>query len=793
MRLNLDKGDVLFKALSDIELSTERLAFNVKGQVGPSWAGLEAEIKAATIKIDDPLELLKSIQPNNLSLEISFTNTLTEQLLRFIDNFEKHTEIGKRASALIPKLLPLVKNIIGYVKIKKLYWKGSVADLGQAHIPGLIADIEINGRHFEGNLGDIDLNSPEDFQWSIAQIYLNLVRVGAAFLKDLLHIDAEIPICAPSVLVEFQNQSRDTIVVSEQRNGTKNGIPWWKKAGAKPYVIVDTLCLPRPKETKQPGPGPWLGLSTSRPAMASNTYTVSIQGQALFEVRAEYGLGGPRGERIECTISQIDASGHRVKLGTLAGIGTQQNFPIAQKGIAPSDLFCKIVKEMGFAGMQSKIKCYLLKKGEACTQEAWVEVMNQRKDLKVEIVDGSGDKHRVLHTAEQPGTWATLSPICAPAQGTASETYTILIDGKEKARVRCTFGTAGTQKTRKVEILDLSGKVLVSAVGGKVWYNFGTVRIKVEGLQEFQLAHVAGQSKFKIYVQKNGCGQNAVVEAQNQRDDMQVSIVSCDAEGRPLGDEVAVPYYGTTAYVTVDTLCQQASNPDIPTTGYYKISVNKKPLITVKCTFYATDKLEVSPIMVQSSTLPVNAILDKSSRKEWRIGDLVRLTVEFFKQSGQNKFKFYIERSTCPQDALVEATNQQSAEMVVTDLETNATYTIPNWKKKSWVPLPRICRPTRGKVEKFYLIRVDGLPFATIKCALAADGTMATQIRSGDNSCCLRDNRGKIQKLKHSFANYTAEIEAVNQGIPRQSKFKIRLQDKSWKSEGPSCDTNRCT
>lgn len=104
-----------------------------------------------------------------------------------------------------------------------------------------------------------------------------------------------------------------------------------------------------------------------------------------------------------------------------------------------------------------------------------------------------------------------------------------------------------------------------------------------------------------------------------------------------------------------------------------------------------------------------------------------------------------------------------------------------------------ICRPTRGKVEKFYLIRVDGLPFATIKCALAADGTMATQIRSGDNSCCLRDNRGKIQKLKHSFANYTAEIEAVNQGIPRQSKFKIRLQDKSWKSEGPSCDTNRCT
>ncbi|MCL5436321.1 MAG: hypothetical protein M1549_00385 [Candidatus Dependentiae bacterium] len=576
-------------------------------------------------------------------------------------------------------------------------------------------------------------------------------------------------VCTEHALIEATNKRTDLPAVEILMDGkSEKKIP--VPAGTK-YVPLDHVCL---------GESP----------AATRTASLLIGGREVATIECAFFKDKAGTEQRIATI-RIPASDKQQALELKSKHDEQIESVITTAAGTRVRLVVLPVKE-GIFSKQSKFKIYL-EWLTSCKSQAWVEVMNERSDLRLEIVDSSGNKQEVLDTTRQPNRYKTLEPICQPAQGTASEIYTVLLDGKETAKIRCTFGMVGANEVRKAEIMDLADTPLISTMQGPIWYNFASARISVDSVKEVTGLSLTKQSKFKIYVQQDTCEQNAIVEVQNQRKDIEVAMVRCDAQGNELDEAMTIPYHGTSSYLTFDRICRQASKPEIPATHYYKISLNKTPGIIARCTFHATNKLEVTPITIPASTLPLEVVVDKNDRKEWRLGDLVRITIECFKQSGQNKFKFYIERTTCFQDALVEAANQQSAQMLVRNLETNVSHIVPNWNQKSWLPLPRICRPAKGRAERHYLIIVDGAQLATIKCTLLADGTMATQIRSADNSCCLRDNnQGKVSKLKYRFDNYTVEIEAVNEGIPRQSKFKMRLQDKSWASEGPVCGAGRC-
>lgn len=564
-------------------------------------------------------------------------------------------------------------------------------------------------------------------------------------------LDVPVSQCTAKAFIEATNQRKDikNLEIIMDQGGEKTALP-----SDKAYISLGHVCWDPEKEM-------------------SRTAKLVLAGTEVAEMDFKFFKDKASGGESRVATIRIPASHGRAAF-SVTGKSDEQIAVVAAlaDGIR---LLVKILPLKEF--FKSKFKIYI-QPLEECGAHAFVEVINQRSDLQVAVEDAYGKKRAVLDTAHESNGYATLDPICQPRTGVAVETYTVLINGKPAAKVRCAFGMEGNKEIRKADIMDLTDTVLVTGTQAGFWYNFGDFRFKVEPIKELTAGIM--QSKFKFYIQKNGCEQNAVVEVQNQRKDVTVKVSACDANGNLIGRVATPPYHGTTAYLSFDTICQQSSNPEIAAEKYYKITVNNVPLTIIKCVFYGTGKLEFAPIAIQGDkTEQLDVMSDVGWRREWRFGTVARLTVEALQQSGQSKFKFFIEKVTCTQDAWVEVINQQKVALVVKDLDTHSEYDIPNWEKRGWTSLPPICRPGTGVAEKYYQVIVDGKPLATVKCLLFSDGKMATHIRSVDNSVLLRDNQGTIQKIRYNFDEYAVEVEELNEGLPRHSKFKIRLQRKS--------------
>ncbi len=561
--------------------------------------------------------------------------------------------------------------------------------------------------------------------------------------------DVTVSSCTAKAFIEATNQRKDikNLEIIMDQGGEKTALP-----PDKAYVSLGHVCWDPEKEMSRKG-------------------KLFVAGTEVAEMDFKFFKDKASGGEARVATIRIPASHGRAAF-SVTGKSDEQIAAVIllAEGIR---LLVKILplKEL----FKSKFKIYI-QPLEECGARAFVEVINQRSDLQVAVEDAYGKKRAVLDTAHEPNGYATLDPICQPKTGVAVETYTVLINGKPAAKVRCTFGMEADREVRRADIMDLTDTVLVTGTQWGFWYNFGDFRFKVESIKE--LTAGIQQSKFKIYIQKNECEQNAVVEVQNQREDVALNIAACDANGNLAGKETAIPYHGTTAYLSFDKICQQSSNSEIAAEKYYKITVNNMPLTIIKCVFYGTGKLEFAPIAIQGDkTEQFDVMSDVGWRKEWRFGTVARVTGEAFKEGGQSKFKFFIEKTTCTQDAWVEVTNQQKVALVVKDLDTHKEYDIP--EGRPWVSLPPICRPGTGAAEKYYQVIVAGTPLATVKCLLFSDGKMATHIRSVDNTVLLRDNQGTIQKIRYNFGEYAVEVEELDEGLPRHSKFKIRLQHKS--------------
>ncbi len=500
VRLNLDDKNVLFRSLTDIELSTSRLAFKTIAQVGPDWAGMQANITASTVHLDSPIQFLRDIQPEKLSLEIEFTNTLSDAILRVI-------KTDKKVPGVVAALLPYIEKLIKLGNVKKIYWKGTLADLSKGRIPGIKGDIEINGKVFQGNLGDLDFRSPGDFNRSVAQIWLNLLRIGGAVLQEFLGITVFIPPCAPSVLVECQNQRKDLEVsVTEQQEKITTKVPWWKTKGYKGYEIVDTLCQNKPEESGQPEvkpPSAWLGIEP--PAASApdtrKTYTVTINNKPVIQISCLYSSFRKDGkENIEVEISRLDPD------GTAHLVATQKNYgdkivDFSFAGLAPFVFKVEVIRQFGLSLDQAKIKFYV----QACTVNAWVEVIKQQK-VPLQVVDmQTGQSFDIPYYDTKdpifftPLKWATLAPICRSPSGVIEKFYKLIVNGAPLAMVKCQLSSDGRMATQ-IRTPDNSRCLRDSAgTGQNIKHNFGSYTVSSEGINEA----IPSQSKFRLYLQEN--------------------------------------------------------------------------------------------------------------------------------------------------------------------------------------------------------------------------------------------------------------------------------------------------
>lgn len=493
VRLNLDDKNVLFRSLTDIELSTSRLAFKTIAQVGPDWAGMQANITASTVHLDSPIQFLRDIQPEKLSLEIEFTNTLSDAILRVI-------KTDKKVPGVVAALLSYIEKLIKLGNVKKIYWKGTLADLSKGRIPGIKGDLEINGKVFQGNLGDLDFRSPGDFNRSVAQIWLNLLRIGGTLLKAALGITVFIPPCAPSVLVEFQNQREDLEVsVTEQQEKVTTKIPWWKTRGYKGYEIVDTLCQNRQEDVEKAGE-----LLVEAPAPDTvKTYMVTINNKPVIQVSCRYSSFRKDGkENIDVEIRRLDPD------GTAHLVATQKNYgdkivDFGFAGLAPFIFKVEVVRQFGLSLDQAKIKFYV----QACTVNAWVEVINQQR-VPLQVVDmQAGQSFDIPYyegdpIVHAPTKWATLAPICRPALGAndANERfYKLIVNGTPLAMVKCLLFSDGRMATH-IRTPDNSRCLRDSRGTVKnIKHNFGSYTVSSEGIEEA----IPSQSKFRIYLQSS--------------------------------------------------------------------------------------------------------------------------------------------------------------------------------------------------------------------------------------------------------------------------------------------------
>lgn len=696
--------DALLKGLADIEISTSRLAFESETRVGPAWAGMGAHIKGTTIHVDNPMQLLKDIQPKNMALEVEFTNSLSDRMLTDVDTeykklltaldltykqfieqadrattdgdvkaqeavwraadkdkkrpfdainewikwryvvtkrdferlldpqgttreFMKKTGVTKLVQDIARDLTATTLNVIKTGKagldktgklliIRRLYWKGTVADLVKGTIPGVMVDISIGDKNYREVIGDLDFTSPDKFNWSLAQGSLSLTRIVARFLGELLGIGIVVPTCAPSVLVEIQNQREDLAVSVKDSAGMATAIPW---RGEKNYVPLDILCQKRVDR-----------LAVNEIEDARNSYTFFVNNRPVVQVVTSYGPLGK--EKIVVVVSDIGPDGALTERATQLNYGIK-TIECTPEGVAPFTFTTEVIRE----GVQSKIKLYFQEPSDYCPIKALVEVINQRTDLRVAIADSHNRSLAIPDTSKR--AWVSFGAICRQ-NAAVTEKYTISVQDRPIAEVACTFGSAIDEYMQAtispapgVKGSPVVGPQVRALVGGDAVKTMlvGTdntrIILKVETVKE------VGQSKFKIWVQKlEDCETQALVEAQNQTD-FKMTIRN------EYGKEAAVPNWSKVGYISFDTIC--ASSTAVETAEKFTILIDDKPAALVRTKFGPGDKIN-SDIMSPDGTLVIKdgtwgQVYDAATAR-------VRVKVESIWESGKRKFKFFAQK-----------------------------------------------------------------------------------------------------------------------------------------------------
>lgn len=632
MRLDLPNNTTLFKTMADIELSVKRFAFETETLIGPPAANIRGHIKASTIELGEPLKMLSQIQPDKLSLEVNFSDTLSKEVHKEIDKaFVKFTtelnttidqlsaQVGKKTSDAevnaidaaykkamgekqafdviinwiklryltakrdlekldilgledfmrkigLTKILQSIIRGLGDVSmelfkegkfsfdtitklmtIDKVAWKGTVADLAKGKIPGVEVDITIRGKKYHKNVGDLDFTSIDKLNWSIAQISLSAAQLAGALIGEILGVNINVPACAPSVLVEFQNQREDLAIKVKDTNNIETTIPWWEK---RAYVQADILCQKRTDQLK-PKESP----------DASNTYLLYANGKVAARITCAYGPLGKEG--ITARIEEATANGKFVERMTQVNWG-EKRIDLAPPEVAPFTFKVIIIRE----GIQSKIKFYIQELFENCGAKFYLEAVNQIPGIKVVIADEKHKRITIPHTSQR--AWIRVDGLCRSDTQPVTKKYTVSVQDQAVADVTCTFGPANHEFMEATITKAAGVKSSVATVSkrdlGQVNLPFklpglGRLLLKVEMVKESTKG--VYQSKFKIYIQDlKECGAQAWVEVQNQVYGSHVTLE--DAYEK----RVDIPSWDIKNYVTLDPICQSRAEVAEPLSIY---------------------------------------------------------------------------------------------------------------------------------------------------------------------------------------------------------------------------------
>lgn len=859
IRVDLPNNNVLFKQLADIELSAQRFAFETDTKIGPDFAGLRAHIKGSTLDIGDPMKLLRQLQPDKLSLEMEFTNTLSKQVLKavdeecekleaeiaktlkqFIDQIDRATtdaevtaqeNLFKQAmkdvridSAIIEwvkwryvaakrdleKLLDPMGNAREFMKtiglntlikdiargitdqittvlkggkvsfdwvakaliIERIYWKGNVAGLIKGKISGIEVDATIRDKKYHQNIGDLDFSNADKLRDSLAKVSLNVAQIAAKFIGELFGLGIALPACAPSVLVEFQNQREDLPISIKDASNIETIVPW---RGQKNYVQADILCQKNPEK-----------LQTGEPADAANTYLLSVNGKIAARITCAYGPLGKEG--ITAKIEEATPDGKFVERLTQFNWG-EKWIDIAPADMAPFTLKVIITND---GTIQNKIKFYIQEIYENCPAKVFVEGINQRSDLSVFVTDEFKKHIPIPHISKR--AWIQIDGICRDQNTPKSKKYTVFVQGEKAADVFCTFGPA-VDEYIKAKISKAPGirgpadppeVTFRGAIGGDATQivltlkNNTRLNLKVETVKE------NGQSKVKIYTQAIGeCGAQAWVEIQNQAEG--VTIMVEDAYGR----QTDIPDWTQKGYVTLDPICQTKLDA---VSEKYTLYTNRRKAADITCLFGPTD----NDVRITVLRYDANGTPDWETKgKNYERIDLglnkvddtaFKLEIIPVKESTrgifQTKFKWYIKRLCTGGDATVEFQNQQAEKGIeVVKLKTGQKTWVPHRSKVGYIIVDRLCRGSGAD----YQIKVDGNPFACLRFIYTPDGKFAAHIRSADNQGRLR-NSGVYRwfepkfEMKENMGAYTVDLVALKEG--GQDKLKTYFQNNNNQSWG---------
>ncbi len=869
VRVDLPNNNVLFKSLTDIELSAQRFAFETDTQIGPEFAGLRAHIKGSTLDIGDPMKLLRQLQPDKLSLEMEFTNTLSKQILKavdegceklevevektlkqFIDQIDRATtdadvaaqeKLFKQAmkdvkidNAIIEwvkwryvaakrdleKLLDPTGNAREFMKtvglnrliqdiargitdqittvlkggkvsfdwvakamvIEKIYWKGNVASLIKGKISGIEVDATIRDKKYHQNIGDLDFSDADKLRDSLAKISLNVAQIAAKFIGELLGLGIALPSCAPSVLVEFQNQREDLTISVKDASNIETIVPW---RGQKNYVQADILCQKNPDK-----------LQTGESADAANTYLLSVNGKIAARITCAYGPLGKEG--ITAKIEEATSDGKFIERLTQVNWG-EKWVDIAPEGIAPFTLKVIITND---ATIQNKIKFYIQEVFENCPAKVFVEGINQRSDLAVFVIDEFKKHVPVPHISKR--AWIQVDGICRDQNTPKSKKYTVFVQDEKAADVFCTFGPAVDEyiKAKISKAPGIRGPAdppeitFRGAVGGNATQMILTLKnntrfnLKIELVKE--LTNGIMQSKLKIYIQEIGaCGAQAWVEVQNQIQQMPLRVEDS------YGHSIDVPHVSQKAYVTLDPICVAKGDT---VSENYKVFCGGALTAIIRCTFTENENTGfkgMSAEILDQNSNPLESFSRPSS--EWIQGKEIKHTFpsdieikvmtikELTNGVPQSKFKIYVSKQG--EKANVEFQKTTDREITVSALSSDKIASVP--KDPNYIIFDAIYRPSKvgTAAEKYYKISVGETPIAIVKCLFWQNEStgfagMSAHIRAPNSSPTdspLQDTGIAVssswafgREIKHTFPS-GIEIKVMTIKEGGQCKFKIYI------------------